>query len=189
MTFPSDRVAFAGVSVLVNHSRGETPAEARRKVQQACEWIAASGTKLYYKKIDSTLKGNVGAELEAIRERFPDRLILVSPPFPKMGRTLVDGWLKVESGEAVDPVHMPSLLTGQGARSLTHIPQPAGPDAGVTLLASIQKAQAAGARIIIIDAVSENHLRAHCRGLQFRLPRSLCWWVQRDWRRHGASCY
>jgi D-threonate/D-erythronate kinase len=159
LDLPSERVAFAGVSVLVNHSRGETTAEAGRKVQQACAWIATSGAKLCYKKIDSTLKGNVGAELEAIREKFPDRLILVSPPFPKMGRTLVDGWLRVESGEAVDPIHMPSLLKNQGTRMLTHIPQPAGVGAGQALAQRIREAAAAGARIIIIDAVSEDHLR------------------------------
>jgi D-threonate/D-erythronate kinase len=159
LDLPGERVAFPGVSVLVNHSRGETPAEAGRKVRQACEWIAASGAKLCYKKIDSTLKGNVGAELEAIREKFSDRLILVSPPFPKMGRTLLDGWLRVESGEAIDPIHASSLLTDQGTRRLAHIPQPADAGAGVTLLASIRKAVAAGARIIIIDAVSESHLR------------------------------
>jgi uncharacterized protein YgbK (DUF1537 family) len=34
--------AFAGVSVLVTHSRGDAPEEAGRKVQQACDWIAAS---------------------------------------------------------------------------------------------------------------------------------------------------
>ena len=126
LNLPAEPAALADVSVLVIHSRGDAPEEAARKVQQACDWIASSGAKLCYKKIDSTLKGNVGAELEAIRKEFPDRLILVSPSFPKVGRIMIDGWLRVESGEALDPIHMPSLLTFQGARMLTHIPQPGG---------------------------------------------------------------
>ena len=66
LDLPQSPAAFAGVSVIVNHSRGDAPEEASRKVEQACDWIAASGAKLCYKKIDSTLKGNVGPELEAM---------------------------------------------------------------------------------------------------------------------------
>lgn len=159
LELPQAPVAFAGVSVIVNHSRGEAPEEASRKVEQACDWIAASGAKLCFKKIDSTLKGNVGPELEAIRNKFPDRLILVSPSFPSMERILLDGWLRVRSSEGIEPIHLLSLLTSQGARRLTHIPQPGAPGASDTLVERIQHAEAAGARIIVIDAVSESHLR------------------------------
>ena len=160
LELPQAPVPFAGVSVIVNHSRGEAPEEARRKVEQACDWIAGSGAKLCFKKIDSTLKGNVGPELEAIQSKFPDRLILVSPSFPSMERILLDGWLSVRSSEAIEPIHLPSLLTSQGVRRLTHIPQPAGAGASNTLMERIRHAEAAGARIIVIDAVSESHLQA-----------------------------
>ena len=100
----------------------------------------------------------MGPELEAIRNKFPDRLILVSPSFPSMERILLDGWLRVRSSEGIEPIHLLSLLTGQGVRRLTHIPRPAG--ASDTLVERIQHAQAAGARIIVIDAVSETQLRA-----------------------------
>jgi D-threonate/D-erythronate kinase len=173
LELPPEPVAFAGVSVLVNHSRGGTPGEAGRMVQKACDWIAAAGAELCYKKIDSTLKGNVGAELEAIRDKFPDRLILVSPSFPKMGRILLDGWLRVEAGEPFDPIHVPSLLTGQGACELTHVSQPAGTGAGGTLMENIQEAQAAGARIIVIDAVSQSHLRAIAEAAVQIIPQPL----------------
>jgi uncharacterized protein YgbK (DUF1537 family) len=160
LELPPAPVAFAGVSVIVNHSRGEAPEEASRKVEQACDWIAASGAKLCFKKIDSTLKGNVGPELEAIRSKFPDRLILVSPSFPAMERILLDGWLKVRSSEGIEPIHLLSLLTSQGARRLTHIPQPAGTGASDALLECIRHAEYAGARIIVIDAAADGHLRA-----------------------------
>ncbi len=157
---PEELAALAGVSVIVNHSRGEAPEEASRKVEQACDWIAASGAKLCFKKIDSTLKGNVGAELEAIRNKFPDRLILVSPSFPSMERILLDGWLRVRSSEGIEPVDVLSLLRGQGVRRLTHISQPAAASVSDTLVERIRHAEAAGARIIVIDGASESHLRA-----------------------------
>ena len=160
LELPQSPVAFAGVSVIVNHSRGEARDEASRKVEQACDWIAASGAKLCFKKIDSTLKGNVGPELEAIRSKFPDRLILVSPSFPTMERILEDGWLKVRPSEGIEAIDLLSLLTSQGALRLSHIPQPAGAGASDSLAERIQHAEAAGARMIVIDAVSDSHLRA-----------------------------
>jgi D-threonate/D-erythronate kinase len=160
LELPQEPAAFAGVSVIVNHSRGEAPEEASRKVEQACDWIAASGAKLCFKKIDSTLKGNVGAELEAIRNKFPDRLILVSPSFPHMERILLDGWLRVRSSEGIQPIHLLSLLSSQGVRRLTHISQPARAGASDTLVERIRHAEAGWARIIVIDAASESHLRA-----------------------------
>jgi D-threonate/D-erythronate kinase len=173
LDLPREPAASAGVSVLVNHCRGDSAEEAARKVRQACDWIAASGMKLSYKKIDSTMKGNVGAELEAVRNKFPDRLILVSPSFPKMGRILIDGWLKVHSGEAFEAIHVPSLLTGQGAARLAHISQPAGSAGCEALVELIRQAEAAGSRIVVIDAVSESHLRAIAEAATQIVPQPL----------------
>jgi D-threonate/D-erythronate kinase len=173
LELPEQPAALAGVSVIVNHSRGEGPEEASCKVEQACDWIAASGAKLCFKKIDSTLKGNVGAELEAIRNKFPDRLILVSPSFPSMERILLDGWLRVRSSEGIEPVDVLSLLRGQGVRRLMHISQPAGAGASGGLVERIQHAEGAGARIIIIDAVSESHLRAIAEAAVQMVPQPL----------------
>jgi uncharacterized protein YgbK (DUF1537 family) len=152
--------AIAGVSVIVHHSRGDSPEEAGRKVEQACDWIAASGANLCYKKIDSTLKGNVGSELEAIRNRFPDRLILVCPAFPEMDRIFLDGWLRVRSSEGIEPIHVLSLLTSQGVAGLTHISQLGAAGASNVLVERIQQCETTGARIVAIDAVSKSHLRA-----------------------------
>jgi uncharacterized protein YgbK (DUF1537 family) len=164
----------AQVSVLVTHSRGDAAEVASRKVRQACDWIASLGAKLCYKKIDSTLQGNVGAELEAIGDKFPDRVVLVSPSLPNMERTLLDGWLRVRSCEAVAPIHLPSLLTGQGAQRLAHIPQPpAAAGAGDALMERIHRALGAGARIIVIDAVSEDHLRAIAKAAVQIVPQPL----------------
>jgi uncharacterized protein YgbK (DUF1537 family) len=156
LELPQQLITSAEVSVLVTHSRGDAPEEACRKVRQVCDWIAASGATLCYKKIDSTLRGNLGAELEAVRSQFPDRVILVSPSFPNMGRIFLDGWLRVRSSEAIEPIHLLSLLTRQGAERLAHISQPA--VASGMLIEHVRQAETAGARIIAIDAASESHL-------------------------------
>lgn len=47
------------------------------------------------KRIDSTLRGNLGAELNAFAEMFPKRKIAVVPAFPKSGRVCIDGQVYV----------------------------------------------------------------------------------------------
>jgi uncharacterized protein YgbK (DUF1537 family) len=56
---------------------------------------------LYYKKVDSTLRGNIEAELDELRTRL--RLpVVFTPAFPHMGRTVADGQLLVQGV----PVHL-----------------------------------------------------------------------------------
>ena len=53
--------------------------------------------RILYKKIDSTLRGNVAAELEAAREALGvKRPIIVAPAFPAQGRIVQDGRVLVD---------------------------------------------------------------------------------------------
>ncbi|MGQ9781281.1 MAG: four-carbon acid sugar kinase family protein [Nitrososphaeria archaeon] len=52
------------------------------------------GTVLY-KKIDSTLRGNITSEVKALRDALEPDLIVFAPAFPKQGRTTRDGVLMV----------------------------------------------------------------------------------------------
>jgi uncharacterized protein YgbK (DUF1537 family) len=61
----------------------------------------AFGPGLVYKKTDSTLRGNIGAELGALRDAFPDREIVFAPAYPELGRTVRGGSLFVHG----EPVH------------------------------------------------------------------------------------
>jgi uncharacterized protein YgbK (DUF1537 family) len=67
------------------------PLDAFRRVVSIVQKARTAGINRFYKKIDSTLRGNVGAELEAlIQAASADQLILV-PAFPRGGRTTRDG--------------------------------------------------------------------------------------------------
>ncbi len=55
---------------------------------------------LLFKKIDSTLRGPIGAELEALLETSGRRAALVCPAFPGQGRTVADGMLLVNGAPA-----------------------------------------------------------------------------------------
>jgi uncharacterized protein YgbK (DUF1537 family) len=49
-----------------------------------------------YKKTDSTLRGNISAELKAVSELFPDWRIGYAPAYPALGRTVKQGILYVD---------------------------------------------------------------------------------------------
>jgi len=113
--FPSD----ADVVVITTNSRAEDPNIARERVKQAVRSLAG---RVVYKKIDSTLRGNIGAELEAAMAEMACEKAVVAPAFPAVGRTTVAGALLVngvpvaETQFANDPIlpvkesHIPSLL-------------------------------------------------------------------------------
>src|SRR5918992_3547583 len=83
---------------------------------------AARGARLVYKKLDSTLRGNVAAELAAALGGARRERVVVAPAFPAAGRTTVGGIQRVrgapvdETEMANDPntpvseAHVPSLL-------------------------------------------------------------------------------
>jgi len=90
-------------------SRHRAPKEASRRVAQAIHCLRAAGISVYYKKIDSTLRGNIGAEVEAALDAAQASLAIVCPAFPAVGRTVVQGRVLVDgvdllaSGVAADP--------------------------------------------------------------------------------------
>lgn len=92
-------LAGAEVVVIDTASRGLGPAAAYGAVRQAAAALAAAGAQLLYKKIDSTLRGPLGAELDAVLDALAaaggPALAVVCPAFPAAGRTLAGGVLYV----------------------------------------------------------------------------------------------
>ena len=109
----------ADIVVITTNSRAEDPNTARERVKQAVRSLTG---RVVYKKIDSTLRGNIGVELEAAMVEMTCEKAVVAPAFPAVGRTTVDGRLLVngvpvaETQFANDPIlpvkesHIPSLL-------------------------------------------------------------------------------
>ena len=83
----------ADVVVITTSSRAEHPNVARERVRQAVKGLAG---RTIYKKIDSTLRGNIGAELMAAMHEADCEKAIVAPAFPAVGRTTVNGVLLVD---------------------------------------------------------------------------------------------
>jgi uncharacterized protein YgbK (DUF1537 family) len=86
----------AEVIVLSTETRNCDPEVAAQRLRQALAIITRGGGTLAYKKIDSTLRGPLSAELGAVLAARPDLRLLVTPANPAAGRTVVDGELLVK---------------------------------------------------------------------------------------------
>jgi uncharacterized protein YgbK (DUF1537 family) len=97
------RAASANDVVVVDTaSRHVAPREAARRVTEVvaaagrAEAAAARTGGSFYKKIDSTLRGNVAAELAAFRAATDVACLPLAPAFPAQGRTTRDGAVWVD---------------------------------------------------------------------------------------------
>lgn len=123
----------ADVLVLCTNSRGLPSGAAAQRAKLAAQALRKARVPAIYKKIDSTFRGNVGAELDAILDVYPAHLTILAPAFPPAGRAVINGTLTVD-GRPVhrtaigrDPVapvrqsHLPTLLRAQSRRSVHHL--------------------------------------------------------------------
>jgi uncharacterized protein YgbK (DUF1537 family) len=72
-------------------SRSLSAEGAYAKVRTAAEQLVDEGWTGFYKSVDSTLRGNLGAEIEAVLEIVKPDCAVIAPAFPKYGRTTVTG--------------------------------------------------------------------------------------------------
>jgi uncharacterized protein YgbK (DUF1537 family) len=89
------------VLVIDTETRHVSAGEAAARTREAAVLARQRSAELVYKKTDSTLRGNIAAELRALQDAFPERSILYVPAYPELGRTVKDGKLFVYG----KPVH------------------------------------------------------------------------------------
>lgn len=118
---PSDR----DVLVWDTDSRSVSLEVAYRRTAAAVRDALQLGAETLFKKLDSTMRGNLGAELDAVYEEAKPDFIVIAPAFPDAGRQIVNGKLLVggipvdETEFAKDPktpvpdADVPSLISRQ----------------------------------------------------------------------------
>jgi uncharacterized protein YgbK (DUF1537 family) len=80
------------VIVIDSESRDIDEKIAYKEVSAACRKVLSLNKDiLLYKKVDSTLRGNIGAELQAVFDEFKPKIIIFSPAFIPSKRTTVNG--------------------------------------------------------------------------------------------------
>jgi 4-hydroxythreonine-4-phosphate dehydrogenase len=123
--------------------------------------VRRAGVPHLFKKIDSTLRGNVGDEIAASWHAWHSASIaIVAPAFPAMGRTTRNG------EQCIDGVPLPigaiaPILERAGLRT-DHADL--GRVRGGTLHLRIEEAAARGVRALVCDAATNDDLAAVARG-------------------------
>ncbi len=91
-------------------SRGVSPEIAYNRVYNVCELLKNDDVKVYSKRIDSTLRGNLGSETDAMLDSLgEDYIAIVAPCFPTSGRIVSGGYMLVnglplhKTDIAIDP--------------------------------------------------------------------------------------
>jgi uncharacterized protein YgbK (DUF1537 family) len=169
--FKADMITECDCLVCSTDSRSIESALAYDKVFGAVKKLQTPTVKIYAKRIDSTLRGNLGAETDAMLDALGGgRTAMIVPAFPASNRVLVGGCLLVngiplhKTEAAVDPknpVHTPFCAELFSAQSKYPVDSVAmsdlmkGPD---FVAQKIQALAAKGVRNIVFDGVSDEDI-------------------------------
>ncbi len=173
------RSADAEVLSVDADTRRMTPEEACREVDRLIRQCALDPDLLFFQKIDSTLRGNVAAELAAALRTYGslhqvagETVAVMAPAFPANGRTTVNGVQLVRGQPLHDTelwriggmhgrAYIPDLLQQSGLESaLLHLDAVR---AGEPVLLEKMTAAARQAAVVVCDAETEADLAAIAR--------------------------
>ncbi len=163
--------SFRDAPVLVcnSESRHLSGKMAYERVRRICKKLNG---RIFYKKIDSTLRGNVGPEIDAMLVGLGYKKAILVPSYPAQGRTVENGILRVNGipvhrtsfgKEFKDPLTSSSILNqlGKGlGEDISHIGRKGLSQVPTSLARRILQAEE---RIVLIDAKTSNDLRCIAR--------------------------
>ena len=162
---------FDGNISINSETRFLSPNVASKTVRDVIATCRAKGYERFYKKIDSTMRGNPGAEIEAALAATGKMAALVCTAMPETGRSCIAGKIYLngvplhETDIGKDPFHplstsdISSMLAEQTSLVTTCLSL-ADVEAGQEALAQIiHEKITSGTRLLIADAINEQHLQ------------------------------
>jgi uncharacterized protein YgbK (DUF1537 family) len=154
------------VRIVDTDSRTDSPESAYQTVSSVIEEKSAEIT---YKKIDSTLRGNVATEAAAVLDNQDPEFAIVAPAFPAHNRTTIGGYHLVDGDllgtgsdyDAESPAGTANLITlfSDTSYPVRHVPidvVTAGVDAVVGEFRAAKHADACS--FVVCDAIRDSHL-------------------------------
>jgi uncharacterized protein YgbK (DUF1537 family) len=155
--------ASARIVALDLDTRWRPAQDARERARAATVAALRDGARVLYKKVDSTLRGHVGAELAAMVHAVAEHaggkapLCIVAPAFPATGRTTRGGRVFV-GGEPLETTEVWRTSGMSGSADLVTMLRAAGLEAAVVAPAALGVESRLDAAIC--DATSDDELRA-----------------------------
>jgi len=144
---------------------------ARKRLKSILEKININEKDIVYKKVDSTLRGNIGDEIEEIMMILNRDICIFSPSYPSYQRITIGGYLVVDqkplslseyfcgSSTQVENSFIPFLLKKQTDFPVGQIDLKDVAKGQKTIISKINELYQKGKRIIVIDSTNEEHLK------------------------------
>jgi uncharacterized protein YgbK (DUF1537 family) len=155
---------------LFTNTRNLRPEQAGESIRAVVPTIKNLNPDLIYKKIDSCLRGNIGAELDALVETIGFDVSFVAPAFPVQGRTVLHdvhylrGVPLAETEMARDPVspvtesRVSVLLSRQSRYRIGRLDLDILRRSPEELVGYIGRLIRQGTKHIVFDATGQSHL-------------------------------
>jgi len=162
--------AVSRAMLIYTNSRALEADSARERLRSVAGSFSRAKPKWLYKKVDSCLRGNLGAEIEAVMDTLGFEVSFIAPAFPEMGRTTVNDIHRVygipvgQTEIARDPVtpvsesRLSSLVAQQSRYPVGHVALDFLEGAETRLQAEIERQAGLGTRHIAFDITSRDHL-------------------------------
>ncbi len=139
------------VQAVVTGSRHLEPDQAAEEVRRAAAALRKSSGALFFKKIDSTLRGPLATELLAAQQAMRSRAILLAPAFPSEGRSVQGGILQVQdAGGSFQRISIRECFPEDLRRQMALIARPE----------EIAPALGSGKTILVCDSATQQDMEA-----------------------------
>ncbi|RKD31270.1 four-carbon acid sugar kinase family protein [Thermohalobacter berrensis] len=158
------------VLVIDTESRFDSRDVAYEKVSKAASILKKNNVSYIYKKLDSTLRGNIGGEIEATLKASNSKLAIVVPALPQNGRTTIGSIhmvnnIPLEKTEiAKDPItpvkhsYIPEIISQQTNKKIGTINLQTVLKGPKYIKNEIRSLRKRGIEIVVIDAINDNNL-------------------------------
>lgn len=159
------------VLAISTNTRDMSVMESKAIVTEVSEYLVRLGVDNVYKKIDSTWRGNIGTEIEAIMETMDIRIAIICSSFPEMSRTVKNGYLYIngvllentpianDPGCPVRESYLPRLLKTQTNLPIQLIDHHTVSQGSMTLTKRILEVSGKEKMLILVDAETEEDLK------------------------------
>lgn len=155
-------------AILVSsNSRALPSEEAYEKVKSATNALKRMGVKYYTKRIDTTLRGGIGVEIDAMLDQMKKGTIaVVVPAMPQSKRILVGGYSVIDGVALINtpvaqdvrtPVkenYIPRLLQSQTKRKVGLVTLDKVLAGMAVVKAGMEKERQNGSEVIVVDAIT-----------------------------------
>ncbi|KRF06820.1 hypothetical protein ASG89_18390 [Paenibacillus sp. Soil766] len=166
-----EAVSEQDVLVLDTDSRSLNAEAAYQRAVEASRCAQAFEADVVFKKIDSTLRGNLGSEMDAVYDTYRPDFVVIAPAYPKAGRLVREGRLYVhgtplhETEFASDPKtpitesYIPELLRHQTKRPVEVIPSEILAEGRSALELVLQNCLSQGICYLLVDSDNDDDLK------------------------------